>query len=118
MSGEINELTVHVTVNGRRPNMRLLVLGPAFGLPSIDADCIAAVALLKVKAKPGSWTIHPTHEQTKRLPCLVTGNQIIEGIQNISDFISRQNFRSRDTSRYETSFCQPKYSSRYEGKDP
>lgn len=67
--------------------MELYIFGPAFGLPSIDADCIAAVALLKARVQT-EWTIIATHDQTRRLPCLKHRDQCIEGYKNISRYIS------------------------------
>lgn len=67
--------------------MQLFVLGPAFGLPSIDAHCLAAVALFKeyTKAHSEEWSIITTHEQFPRLPYLKTkDNKIISGFHNIA----------------------------------
>ncbi|ERS96461.1 hypothetical protein HMPREF1624_07373 [Sporothrix schenckii ATCC 58251] len=36
--------------------LELHIWGPAFGLPSIDAECLAAVAYLSVTLPRGSWT--------------------------------------------------------------
>ncbi|CZT20431.1 uncharacterized protein RCC_06291 [Ramularia collo-cygni] len=62
--------------------MQLFILGPAFGLPSIDAECNAAVALLQLRAE-GSYTIIPTHDQQEHLPRLVDGRTRISGFNNI-----------------------------------
>lgn len=35
----------------------LHIWGPAFGLPSIDAECIAAVAYFRRIVPPGQWTL-------------------------------------------------------------
>ena len=67
--------------------MELYILGPAFGLPSIDAECIAAVALLKARVET-AWTIIPTHDQSRRLPHLRQNGQYVEGFQKISRHIS------------------------------
>ena len=50
--------------------LQLYVLGPAYGLPSIDAECNAAVALLKSHfgSDQDGWEIIPTHEHETTLP--------------------------------------------------
>lgn len=62
--------------------MRLYIQGPAFGLPSIDAECNAAVALLQLRAED-QYEIVPTHEQIDRLPYLVDGQAKLYGFSNI-----------------------------------
>lgn len=62
--------------------MQLFILGPAFGLPSLDTECNAAVALLQLRAE-GRYTILPTHNQQARLPCLVDGQERVSGFVNI-----------------------------------
>ena len=69
-------------------NMELYVLGPAFGLPSIDAECIATVALLRLRFEAG-WTIISTHDQSRHLPYLKDGDEYIEGYRNITRHITR-----------------------------
>lgn len=67
--------------------MRLFILGPAFGLPSIDAECIAAVALVKQRVREGEWTLIPTHDQTRRIPYLEAGDEYISGFENIVRYL-------------------------------
>lgn len=62
--------------------MELHVLGPAFGLPSIDAECIATVAFLQLQLDVEAWKIVPSRDQA-RLPYLVDGSERFEGFQNI-----------------------------------
>ena len=70
--------------------MQLYVLGPAFGLPSISAECIAAVALLQLRC-PKEWRIIPTHDISRRLPVLVDdGGRHIEGFQDIAKYVTAQ----------------------------
>jgi len=66
------------------PRMRLYVLGPAFGLPSIDADCIAAVVAVKQHClnKNASWTLLPSH-QDESLPRLYDDGEEIVGLRAI-----------------------------------
>ena len=78
--------------------LRLHVLGPAFGLPSIDADCIAAVALVKQNVRDGDWSIVPTHEQSRRLPYLKCDDGAhYEGYGNIVRYIDEEYNQGRDS---------------------
>lgn len=40
----------------------LHVWGPAFGLPSIDAECLAAIAYLKCSLPPEQWVLVIQHD--------------------------------------------------------
>ncbi|KAK5697520.1 hypothetical protein LTR97_007658 [Elasticomyces elasticus] len=62
--------------------MELYILGPAFSLPSIDAECIAAVALLQLLDRK-DWSLVPTHDDRGGLPLLVDQGQRISGYKNI-----------------------------------
>jgi sorting and assembly machinery component 37 len=43
--------------------LELHIWGPAFGLPSIDAECIAAVAYLHhAAASPTDWRLVPSND--------------------------------------------------------
>ncbi|KAF2486497.1 Tom37 C-terminal domain-containing protein [Neohortaea acidophila] len=64
--------------------MELYILGPAFGLPSIDAECNAAVALLQhLHPTTSNWHLIPTHDQTRHLPYLLDDQKTYEGFQAI-----------------------------------
>jgi sorting and assembly machinery component 37 len=52
--------------------MQLYVLGPAFNLPSISAECNAAVALIQLLFPDSNWQVVPTHEESERLPFLIS----------------------------------------------
>ncbi|EME49889.1 hypothetical protein DOTSEDRAFT_68632 [Dothistroma septosporum NZE10] len=64
--------------------MRLFILGPAFGLPSIDAECNAAVALLQRHVKD-HYELIPTHDHPhpRLLPFLIHGQAQVSGFNNI-----------------------------------
>jgi sorting and assembly machinery component 37 len=70
--------------------LQLYVLGPAFGLPSIDAECNAAVALLQshFNGNQDGWEIIPTHEHQTTLPYLRNNNTIIHGYSAIAQHVS------------------------------
>lgn len=67
----------------------LSVLGAAFGLPSIDAECAAAAALLKLHFGDDqqAWSIKSTHESPELLPMLVDGDVSISGFSSICDHL-------------------------------
>lgn len=71
--------------------MRLHILGPAFGLPSIDAECIAAVALLKCYAQGSgqSWELVASHEAAPatQFPFLQVGDALYSGFDRIAQHL-------------------------------
>lgn len=95
--------------------MQLYVLGPAFGLPSIDPECLAAIALLQLYS-PGGWTLVPTHDLAFRLPRLVDFELIVSGYKQIAEHITTQiirdfgdtNVKQRADSTAISSFIQSK----------
>lgn len=42
--------------------LELHIWGPAFGLPSLHAECIAAVAFLKRVLQPEDWVVIPSYD--------------------------------------------------------
>jgi hypothetical protein len=70
--------------------LQLYVLGPAFGLPSVDAECNAAVALLKshFNGNQDGWEIIPTHEHQTTLPYLRNNDTTIQGYSAIAQHVS------------------------------
>lgn len=67
--------------------MQLYVLGPAFGLPSIEAECIAAIALLQSHCD-GQYEVVPTSTTSPRLPLLSTSDgHHISGFRNIARYL-------------------------------
>lgn len=68
--------------------MQLHILGPAFGLPSIDAECIAAVALVKTycESEGRSWELVPAYHGPagSTLPTLHDGESLHRGYRNIA----------------------------------
>ena len=69
--------------------MQLHVLGPAFGLPSIDAECVAAVAIFQLRT-PEGWRLILTHDLSRRLPFLVDGDECVEGFKDIASYLSNK----------------------------
>ena len=70
--------------------MRLHVPGPAFGLPSIDPECNAAVALLKLHAtRTGTpWELIASHDNDDLLPRLETSKRSYTGLRSIASHLS------------------------------
>nr|POF02590.1 metaxin-like protein [Quercus suber] len=77
--------------------IQLHVLGPAFGLPSIEAECIAAIALLQTHVS-GQYEIVPGCTTNPRLPLLITNDSgRISGFRNIARYL-RNKSRKDDSS--------------------
>ena len=71
--------------------MRLHILGPAFGLPSIDSECNAAVALLRLhETRTGTaWELIASHDDDDHaLPRLETSKRSYTGLRSISQHLS------------------------------
>ncbi|KAL8914291.1 MAG: hypothetical protein Q9172_007113 [Xanthocarpia lactea] len=67
--------------------LQLHVWGPAFGLPSIEAQCLAAIAYLSQVVPQREWQLvassDPTLSPTRELPALRDDSIWIGGFQNI-----------------------------------
>ncbi|ESZ93154.1 hypothetical protein SBOR_6481 [Sclerotinia borealis F-4128] len=75
--------------------LELHIWGPSFGLPSIDAQCLAAIAYMRQVIPRGQWSLvassDPTLSPTNELPALrnsKSGNWV-GGYRNILDFITQ-----------------------------
>ncbi|KAK6429369.1 hypothetical protein LTR95_014483 [Oleoguttula sp. CCFEE 5521] len=64
--------------------LHLHILGPAFDLPSIDAECNSAVALLRLHfgSDKESWELHISHDHTIALPWLRDDSQTLASSYN------------------------------------
>lgn len=73
--------------------LELHVYGPAFGLPSIDVGCLAAIALLQNCLEPDTkaWRVIASNDASlnpfNELPALKDGNLWIAGFRNIAKYI-------------------------------
>lgn len=71
--------------------MKLHILGPAFGLPSIDAECIAAVALVEryTQGSGQAWALVASHEAATgtQLPFLQVGDKTYSGFDRIAQHL-------------------------------
>ncbi|KAI4269070.1 MAG: hypothetical protein L6R38_007609 [Xanthoria sp. 2 TBL-2021] len=67
--------------------LQLHVWGPAFGLPSIDPQCLAAIAYMSQAVPQPKWKLiassDPTLSPTRELPALRDDSIWIGGFQNI-----------------------------------
>lgn len=71
-------------------NMKLYILGPAFGLPSIDPGCNAAVALLRALEETVSWEVTISHDEDSTLPRLEDGGSTYYGLKSIIDHLKER----------------------------
>lgn len=71
--------------------LELHVWGPAFGLPSIDAECIAAIAYLNRAVPQGQWVVVADHETSpspnQEFPALRDGSTWIGGFHQIVNYL-------------------------------
>ena len=71
--------------------MKLHILGPAFGLPSIDAECIAAVALVEryTQGSSQAWALVASHEAAPgtQFPFLQVGDETYSGFDRIAQHL-------------------------------
>ncbi|KAI9743878.1 MAG: hypothetical protein M1818_002612 [Claussenomyces sp. TS43310] len=73
--------------------LELHVWGPGFSLPSIEAQCLAAIAYLSQAVPRGEWELvassDPALSPTGELPALRNENIWIGGFRNILDYITK-----------------------------
>ncbi|RKF77024.1 Metaxin-like protein [Golovinomyces cichoracearum] len=73
--------------------LELHVWGPAFGLPSIDPHCLAAIAYLQQAVPEGQWVVkassNPALSPTHELPALRDGIIWIGGFRNIFHYLAQ-----------------------------
>ena len=71
--------------------LELHIWGPAFGLPSLDAQCLAAVCYLQKTLPIDSWALIPSNNlrisPLGELPALKDGNTWIAGFCNIVTYL-------------------------------
>ncbi|KAF7718402.1 Uncharacterized protein PECH_008382 [Penicillium ucsense] len=71
--------------------LQLHVWGPAFNLPSIDAQCLAAIAYCSLTLPKGSWelvaTSDPSVSPTGELPALQDDSTWVSRFRNIVDYL-------------------------------
>ncbi|KAJ5574257.1 uncharacterized protein N7459_008684 [Penicillium hispanicum] len=71
--------------------LQLHVWGPAFSLPSIEAQCLAAIAYCSLVLPKGSWELvassDPSLAPTGELPALQNGAEWVSRFRNIVDYL-------------------------------
>ncbi|KAL2038264.1 hypothetical protein N7G274_008913 [Stereocaulon virgatum] len=71
--------------------LELHILGPAFSLPSIDPQCLAAIAYLMRAVPRDRWVLIASSDTalspTRDLPAIKDGTTTIGGFQNIVDYL-------------------------------
>ncbi|THV66931.1 hypothetical protein D6D28_07915 [Aureobasidium pullulans] len=83
--------TLIIMIATKVSKMKLHILGPAFGLPSIDAECIAAVALVEryTQGSGQAWALVASHEAATgtQLPFLQVGDKTYSGFDRIAQHL-------------------------------
>ena len=81
----------------------LHIWGPSFGLPSIDAQCLAAVAYLKQCISPDAWRLIPSSDPAinplGQLPALKDGESWVAGYGNIVNYLRVCSFGEQDLDK-------------------
>ncbi|PYI15177.1 hypothetical protein BO86DRAFT_422689 [Aspergillus japonicus CBS 114.51] len=71
--------------------LELHVWGPAFSLPSIDAQCLATIAYLSLALPKDAWVLvassDPSVSPTNELPALRNDNTWVSRFRNIVDYL-------------------------------
>ncbi|KAK7708834.1 hypothetical protein SLS57_008895 [Botryosphaeria dothidea] len=80
--------------------LELHVWGPAFGLPSIDSECIAAVAYAQLTLREGTWVVVASHDVDKSpntdFPALRNGPTWVAGFKPIVQYLQRHSASEHD----------------------
>lgn len=96
--------------------MKLYILGPAFGLPSIDPECNAAVALLRAQDDSVSWEVANSHDEDTILPRLEDGANTYFGLKSITNHLKeRSPSLSAQQETGQTAYSRPVQSKRSVG---
>ncbi|KAJ5095718.1 hypothetical protein NUU61_005074 [Penicillium alfredii] len=83
--------------------LQLHVWGPAFALPSIDAQCLATIAYCSLVLPKGSWELIPSSDlsvsPTGELPALQNGTVWVSRFRNIVDYLRQYSEGAWDLDR-------------------
>lgn len=83
--------------------LELHIWGPAFGLPSIDAECLAAIAYLRHCLRGEEWVLvassDPSVSATSDLPALKSGSLWISRYRNIVNYLKKYSTGESDLDR-------------------
>ncbi|KIX98519.1 uncharacterized protein Z520_05820 [Fonsecaea multimorphosa CBS 102226] len=81
----------------------LHIWGPAFELPSIDAQCLATILYLRQCLQPDSWVLIPSSDARVsplgELPALCDGETWVAGFTNIVDYLREISNGERDLNK-------------------
>ncbi|KAK7530803.1 Tom37 C-terminal domain-containing protein [Phyllosticta citribraziliensis] len=73
--------------------LELHVWGPGFGLPSVDPECIAAIAYAQQTLRDGAWAVVAAHDVSlspnKAFPALRNGPTWISGFHAIVQYLQK-----------------------------
>ncbi|KAF2230356.1 hypothetical protein EV356DRAFT_424943, partial [Viridothelium virens] len=80
--------------------LELHVWGPAFGLPSIDPQCLAAIALQRLSFPEDAWVLIPDHDATigpnNVFPALFDGTLWHSGFRSIAKYLGKHSSLDQD----------------------
>ncbi|KAJ5903101.1 hypothetical protein N7504_005484 [Penicillium tannophilum] len=83
--------------------LQLHVWGPAFNLPSIEAQCLAAIAYCSLTLPKDSWELvassDPSVSPTGELPALQNGSVWVSRFRNIVDYLRKYSNGEWDLDR-------------------
>ncbi|KAJ5274121.1 hypothetical protein N7478_009246 [Penicillium angulare] len=83
--------------------LQLHVWGPAFGLPSIDAQCLATIAYCSTALPKDSWELvassDPSVSPTGELPALQNRSVWVSRFRNIVDYLRKYSNKELDLDR-------------------
>ena len=84
--------------------LELHIWGPAFGLPSIDAECLACISYLRqCGIEKDDWLLIPSSDPnvtpTRELPALKIGTLWISRYRNIFDYLMQYSGGEWDLDR-------------------
>ncbi|KAJ5132269.1 hypothetical protein N7448_006427 [Penicillium atrosanguineum] len=83
--------------------LQLHVWGPAFALPSIDAQCLSAIAYCSIALPKDAWELiassDPSVSPTGELPALQNGSTWVSRFRNIVDYLRQYSDGAWDLDR-------------------
>jgi sorting and assembly machinery component 37 len=83
--------------------LELHVWGPAFSLPSIEAQCLAAIAYFSLAVPKDAWVLiassDPSVSPTNELPAVKNGTTLVSRFRNIVDYLRQYSNGAWDLDR-------------------
>jgi sorting and assembly machinery component 37 len=83
--------------------LELHVWGPAFSLPSIEAQCLATIAYFSLAVPKDAWVLiassDPSVSPTNELPAVKNGTTWVSRFRNIVDYLRQYSNGAWDLDR-------------------